>query len=227
MSNDSYQNTERVHLGKDIAQCPSKNITSLYDLVEPRQPDDDPQFKDVYISPPPLPRDIIDEQSLQNHNTYKCRLIMLAIIAGVALTLILSLCLTIHKYDEPQDPVCGRGILSNITVSAQCICYPFYALRNNTCNYQRKSYLTAALLQTYSGFAGAGYYYIGLTFLGVAQSLLGLVTCLFIYGKSSSTAINNMLGMLVMICITAIFWIISLSLFWDNYYNDGNGYTLA
>ncbi|AYV82613.1 MAG: hypothetical protein Hyperionvirus1_192 [Hyperionvirus sp.] len=136
----------------------------------------------------------------------------------------IAIALTWPNYNASFTQECAYGIKN---VNKGCICRPLYGLdTNGTCTIKLKSWITAAVCQTFFGFVGAGFAYIGVYKFFIAQ-LVGtlLLFLILVVLKSPSDKPSTTKFCIQLVCITAVFagWMTSLALMWLNRYDDGSG----
>jgi hypothetical protein len=112
----------------------------------------------------------------------------------------------------------------------KCYCNDGYITfnSNTSCNYKQKSTIIAFLLEFFFGFeSGAGYFYLGLNALGIAQLVYfwGGV-CIFINFLSKTTDIeNSLLISFIFLWLIGVFiwWLYAIIIISSGQINDSNG----
>ena len=141
------------------------------------------------------------------------------------LGIILLIIFTIPNYDQPYNSECGFGYNN----TQECVCYKFYRVYNNFCSVRQKSRRTAGLLQTFYGFAGAGFAYIGNWALFIFQICVFIVfLCCFMTGYYGHQNINEIKAWIFgCVCVGILTWMTSMIMMWANYYKDQDGFPLV
>ena len=112
----------------------------------------------------------------------------------------------------PGDPICGNNAKCEANLLAitnyTCICNDNWftpSMSNTSCTIEKKSKLTAFLLQGFLGWVGAGSFYLGWNLYGAASFITLGIVCLIVpliscfLDKDEIQAISSFLG-----CISSL-----------------------
>jgi len=144
----------------------------------------------------------------------------------------------IHQdcYKVATNDVCGHGTMVYInTTLFYCECHACYTFADDgRCNYEKKYYALAAVLQTMPlpGIFGAGYAYIGQWTFFTFQCILTCLMTLPLIGLCKTTGepdgqvVQTLMFAILLGGASFLWWLVSWCLFWSNYYVDGNGIAL-
>lgn len=145
--------------------------------------------------------------------------------------------------DNNQDY--GQGLCSNLyncflpygicLNSTTCMCMPDYAnyykkgvsVYEMFCSYKKKKVIVAGLLELFLPL-GLGHYYAGHYVLGLIKFSYNFIIysmgCILYWKGFKSDATFGLMGLCILLgCLTPLWNIVDLFLFFTGYYRDGNG----
>ncbi|AYV83223.1 MAG: hypothetical protein Hyperionvirus5_29 [Hyperionvirus sp.] len=140
----------------------------------------------------------------------------------------LSIGFTFPRGGESFDNDCGYGVM----VNNSCVCYDYYMVGNNgapaKCTVAMKSWLTASLLQTFFGFVGSGFWYIGNSLLfGFELGIFVIIVVLIVALCDEKNSDYQEASYCMSLCFASVcgflMWTVTLAMMWNNDYNDWNG----
>lgn len=166
-----------------------------------------------------------------------CKISVAIILAAwlVAGILTITLTLTPHYNTTPWTLDCGYGTNTttfgmDVNGTSKCVCDKFYKLDDRGyCSTERKSFLTASFCQTFFGFVGAGFAYIGAIRLWLLNFFLGVFALVF-WGvpNKESEGMRSTNAHFYFYFFATVFWVanilmwwITAGFMWGGYYNDG------
>jgi hypothetical protein len=144
----------------------------------------------------------------------------------------------IHQHCENTSvwkDICGYGTVNINSTLFTCTCEPCYALMNGKCEYARKYYALAAVLQTIPvpGLFGAGYAYLELWTHFAFQCIVACLSLLTWIGlmnngnvNPDALAVEGLFAVSLISSVSVFWWLISWCMMWANYYSDANGVEL-
>lgn len=117
-----------------------------------------------------------------------------------------------------------------------CICEKEYATLENIkpCNYNRKSYMTAFLMQLILGPTGISSVYVGQNVIGACKFVSFVVVLFFVFissflgkccGKGEGGILCERPVLFLMFCVF-VWWVFDSVFFGVNHYTDENGISL-
>jgi len=160
-------------------------------------------------------------------------------IACLICVLVLIPTVTWYKVNEQCEnsstwkDICGYGSVV-FAPNFTCVCDSCYARKDGRCEYQRKYYALAAVLQTIPlpGLFGAGYAYLELWTYFIFQCSVTCLAILILCALMSTNmqpdahAMEGIFAAGLLGSVSVLWWLISLCMMWSNYYSDANGIAL-